>query len=145
MWPKRFSERWLGASTGSAGIVPVATFRGWLWTIARNEARNHFARLAKSPQVIGGSDLQARLAEIPEHCADDSDGSQGSSETAGVIHRALDVIRGDFQEQTWLAFVRTAVDGRSAPEVAAELGMTKRAVRQAKYRVLQRLRRNSAI
>ena len=57
-----------------------------------------------------------------------------------MVRRALDVIRGDFQEQTWLAFLRTAVDGRAASEAAAELNMSQRAVRQAKYRVLQRLR-----
>jgi RNA polymerase sigma-70 factor (ECF subfamily) len=38
------------------------------------------------------------------------------------------------------AFWRTAVDGQSAAETAAELGMSVPAVRMAKSRVLHRLR-----
>ena len=37
-------------------------------------------------------------------------------------------------------FWRTTVDGRPSPEVAAELGMTKKAVRQAKCRVVRLVR-----
>ncbi|MGO8750097.1 MAG: hypothetical protein ACLQNE_29480 [Thermoguttaceae bacterium] len=44
-----------------------------------------------------------------------------------------------FQERTWRAFLRTVVDGAGAVEVAAELKITTRAVRQAKHRGLQRL------
>ncbi len=129
-----------GAIEGFRRDYPGASFRGWLWTIARNEVCNYRARAAHSPQAIGGTDMQLRLADIPEASGDGSDCSQANDESAGVVRRALDVIRGDFQEQTWLAFLRTAVDGRAAHEVAGELGMTKHAVRQAKYRVLQRLR-----
>jgi RNA polymerase sigma-70 factor (ECF subfamily) len=46
----------------------------------------------------------------------------------------------EFEERTWQAFWRTAVDGRSAADVGAELGMTPGAVRVAKSRVLHRLR-----
>ena len=31
-----------------------------------------------------------------------------------LLHRALDVIRGEFEPRTWQAFWRTAVDGRAA-------------------------------
>jgi RNA polymerase sigma-70 factor (ECF subfamily) len=85
-------------------------------------------------------DLVDRLADIPERRDDAADSPEAITENAALVRQALNMIRGDFQEQTWRAFLRTAVDGRPAPEVAAELGMTKRAVRQAKYRVLQRLR-----
>ena len=57
-----------------------------------------------------------------------------------IVHQLLEVIRDDFQEHTFQAFWRTAVDGRSAVDVADELGMTPEAVRAARYRVLKRLR-----
>ena len=50
------------------------------------------------------------------------------------------LIRGEFHPHTWQAFWATAVEGRSAPDVAAELGMSPVGVRVAKSRVLQRLR-----
>jgi RNA polymerase sigma-70 factor (ECF subfamily) len=46
----------------------------------------------------------------------------------------------DFDQKTWQAFRRMAVDGHLSAEIAADLGMTKDAVRQAKCRVLRRLR-----
>jgi RNA polymerase sigma-70 factor (ECF subfamily) len=49
-------------------------------------------------------------------------------------------LRSEFEEHTWRAFWRVAVDGQPAPEVAAELGMKPNAVRTAKSRVLRRLR-----
>ncbi|MEZ6101764.1 MAG: hypothetical protein R3E01_22750 [Pirellulaceae bacterium] len=42
---------------------------------------------------------------------------------------------------TWDAFWRTAVLGQATADVADELGMTAAAVRKAKSRTLQRLRR----
>ena len=45
---------------------------------------------------------------------------------------------------TWEAFVRFALDGRSAAEVADELGTTEEAVLKGKYRILKRLREEAA-
>jgi RNA polymerase sigma-70 factor (ECF subfamily) len=50
------------------------------------------------------------------------------------------MIRSEFEERTWQAFWRTAVDGLTAADVGAELHMKSGAVRVAKCRVLQRLR-----
>jgi len=49
-------------------------------------------------------------------------------------------VRGSFREATWQAFWRTAVEGRSPQEVAAELGLSPGAVYIARSRVLARLR-----
>ncbi len=118
----------------------VGTFRGWLWTIAKNKANTFFSQRARRPEVIGGTDLQARLAEIPDRYPHESTSEESKAETSSLIARAMGVIRGDFQEQTWSAFLRTAIDGLNATKVAVQLQMTPRAVRQAKHRVLERLR-----
>ncbi len=55
---------------------------------------------------------------------------------------ALDAARASFDKQTWKCFWLVAREGHSAVEVAEQLGMKPAAVRQAKYRVTQRLRRD---
>jgi len=57
-----------------------------------------------------------------------------------VIRRALELLREEFEERTWQAFWRMAVLGQTAAEIARDLGMTKHTVRQAKYRVMRRLK-----
>ena len=49
-------------------------------------------------------------------------------------------MRGHFQNRTWQAFWRTAVEGRSPREVAEALGLSVGAVYIAKSRVLARLK-----
>ena len=49
-------------------------------------------------------------------------------------------IRGDFDDPTWQAFWRLTVENHATADIAAELGISQGAVRQAKYRVLCRLR-----
>lgn len=58
----------------------------------------------------------------------------------GVVLRALEQIRHEFQPQTWAAFWRTVVDGQTTQVVANELNLSTSSVRQAKSRVLRRLR-----
>lgn len=50
------------------------------------------------------------------------------------------MVRSEFEDRTWQAFWRVAVEGHATAEVAADLGITANAVRQAKSRVLRRLR-----
>lgn len=120
---------------------PRATFRGWLWTITRNAVGQWKRR--HEPEAAGGSTAQALLAEIPE--ADEPSEAQSppadSNDMAALISRALQQIRADIAEPTWSAFWHTTVLGRSATEAGEELGMTAMAVRQAKSRVLRRLRK----
>jgi RNA polymerase sigma-70 factor (ECF subfamily) len=120
---------------------PRATFRGWLWTITRNAVLQ--SRRSPEAQGAGGSTALARLAEFPEpwRSGDEEAPPSESNDTAALIARALDQIRPEVEEQTWAAFWNTAVLGHSATEAAADLGMTPMAVRQAKSRVLRRLRK----
>ena len=53
---------------------------------------------------------------------------------------ALEITRNDFDQRTWRAFWLMSIDDRTSGDVGEQLGMSKDAVRQAKRRVLQRLR-----
>jgi RNA polymerase sigma-70 factor (ECF subfamily) len=119
---------------------PGDTFRGWLRRITQNKLRDHFRRTGREPRGAGGSSAMERLAQLPgAEPADDDLVPDGEGESI-LFTRALDLIRGEFAEQTWAAFWRTAVEGRPARDVAADLAMTPGAVRVAKCRVLRRLR-----
>jgi RNA polymerase sigma-70 factor (ECF subfamily) len=57
-----------------------------------------------------------------------------------VIRSLLAAVRPDFEPSTWQAFEGFAINGMPAAEVAREMGISKGAVVQAKFRVLKRLR-----
>lgn len=117
------------------------TFRGWLWTITRNKIRDHFRTLRSRPDAAGGSEAQQWLAEVPDPFAGSGDDATGDvPEWKHLFHRALEMIRSEFEPRTWQAFWRSTVEGHDTGTIAEELGMTGNAVRKAKSRVLHRLR-----
>jgi RNA polymerase sigma-70 factor, ECF subfamily len=116
------------------------TFRGWLRTITQSKVCDHFRRRGREPDGVGGTDAQRRMAQVPAPDSSEEDSAAEQTAEGRVVHQVLGLIRGEFEERTWQAFWRTAVEGQSAPEVAAALAMSPGAVRVAKSRVLHRLR-----
>jgi RNA polymerase sigma-70 factor (ECF subfamily) len=114
------------------------TFRGWLRAVTRNQLLMHFRRNQGRARATGGSNAWADLQAVADPLAGDP--AEDKAEGGALYRRAVELVRGDFEEQTWQAFWLTAVEGRSAAALAPELGMTPAGVRQAKARVLRRLR-----
>lgn len=112
------------------------TFRGWLWTITRNKLNDRYRSQRYRPQAIGGTDAQTMFQSLPEVEPGEASGIHDNQ----ILHRALELIRPDFDERNWQAFWRMVVDGQAAPAIGQELGMTANAVHQAKFRILRRLR-----
>jgi RNA polymerase sigma-70 factor (ECF subfamily) len=115
---------------------PGDTFRGWLRGITRFKIIDHIRRRAGGAEAQGGTDALKQMhqlaeQELPEDTEDD---------LGGLYRRALELVRSEFEQRTWEAFWRSAVDGQSPAEIAASLGVTTAAVRKAKSRVLHRLR-----
>jgi RNA polymerase sigma-70 factor (ECF subfamily) len=115
---------------------PGDSFRGWLRGITRNKIFDHLRRRQRQPAAKGGSDFFNRLLELPEPDLPEDT----AEDLAGLYHRALELVRGEFEERTWQAFYRAAVAGHPPAVIAADLGVTTAAVRKAKSRVLLRLR-----
>jgi len=119
---------------------PGDSFRGWLWGITNNKLKEFFRRQAADPQAFGGTDAQLQLNDLAGAPPDDSADSPPLEPNAILMHRVIGLIQEEFEEKTWRAFWLTTVDERKSADVAEELGMTPKAVRQAKYRVLRRIR-----
>jgi RNA polymerase sigma-70 factor (ECF subfamily) len=115
------------------------TFRGWLYTVTRNKIYNHLNGQRNRPRGAGDSAAQERLDAIADRNTDREDDWELEYQRR-LASQAMELVKDEFQPNTWQAFRRTAVEGRPAQEVGDELKMTPGAVYVAKSRVLARLR-----
>ena len=116
------------------------SFRGWLFVVTRNMVRNYLSRTLGGTQAQGGTSIQLQLLQQPELVDEDSLTGSSASMVESSMQEVLDAVRARFDERSWKCFWMIAMEGSSAGEVADQLGMKPAAVRQAKYRVVQRLR-----
>ena len=115
-------------------------FRGWLWTITRRKIQDHYRSLASREEARGGTDAQQWLAAVPEQPDEDGHDEEDRSQLSGLFVRALGMVKAEFEDRTWQAFWQVVVEKRPAQEVALDLGISANGVRQAKSRVLRRMR-----
>jgi RNA polymerase sigma-70 factor (ECF subfamily) len=115
------------------------SFRGWLFTVARNKLRNFLAVQERHEQGSGDPDAQHRLQELPAPADDSADWWDQEYERQ-LFFWAAEQVRGCFQDSTWQAFWQTAVEGKSGKDVAQCLGLSVAAVYLAKGRVMTRLK-----
>ena len=80
-----------------------------------------------------------RLQELPDDNEDEAD-SADAQDASDLFCRGLDLIRSEFEDRTWQAFWQLVVEGRSSDEVCRKFQMAPGTLRQAKYKVLRRLR-----
>ena len=113
---------------------PKRRFRGWLRTIAINKAtdlkrRNHI-------RPISGQDETLACISV----ASEVDLWDESEYRSYLVSHAMKLMRAQFPERHWDACWMMVAEGRSAKQVAQELGMTENAVYVAKSRLMKRLR-----
>jgi RNA polymerase sigma-70 factor (ECF subfamily) len=113
-------------------------FRAWLRGVIVNRLRE-LGRQRKYSPLAGGSELALRLEQLAD---DDSQLSQkwDREHDQHVVNQLLKRIAGDFEATTWQAFRAFVLEGQTAAEVAAVLGISQGAVWTAKSHVLKRLR-----
>jgi RNA polymerase sigma-70 factor (ECF subfamily) len=117
---------------------PTDTFRGWLRTLTRHRVVEHFRRERRHIAAVGGSEAFGLFLNQPDAESDPDAGERALS--VDLYRRALEFIRGEFEPRTWGMFWRSVVDGLPTASVATEIGVSAAAVRQARSRVLRRIR-----
>jgi len=115
---------------------PGDTFRGWLNGITRFKIMDHFRQRASGVEAQGGTSILEKLHQVAEQeMPEDTE-----EDLTGLYHRALELVRSEFEPRSWEMFWRAAIDDQSPAAIAADMGVSPAAVRKAKSRVLLRLR-----
>jgi RNA polymerase sigma-70 factor (ECF subfamily) len=112
-------------------------FRGWLFTVARNQLRKFLQGRRRQPMGTGDphADLLLQQQPAPEEVLAWEQGYQ-----ARLFELASERVRPSFRPATWEAFWRSMVGGEDPGAVGAALGMSVGAVYIARTRVLARIR-----
>jgi RNA polymerase sigma-70 factor (ECF subfamily) len=112
---------------------PGGSFRAWLKTLARHAWIDFVADRKRG----GAGDTVTALEELPAR--DDLEARLAEAFDMEVLEVATSRVRQRVAEATWEAFRLTALDGLSAAEAAARLGMSVANVFKAKSNVRKML------
>jgi len=115
----------------------AGSFRGWLRTVTRRAWADHLAARRRAAVGTGDSETAARLAALPD--AEDLDRTLEEEHRREVFEHAAELVRRRVAAHTWEAFRLTALDGLSAADAAARLGMQVGTVFVAKHKVKEML------
>lgn len=137
----------------------AGSFRGWLWTITANKIRDRLRAQRPHDRARGGSSALLGLQSIVDpHDPQDSEleapgpgepepepgvpesEPTSSDDLRSLMSRAMEQVRAEFEENTWLIFLRSVVDQQSTQGVAEQFGVTPATVRKVRSRVMRRLR-----
>ena len=131
-----------GGLAGFRRDRPADSFRGWLFGVTRHALLRHFHRAGHQPRAVGGTDFRLRIDALPDPAGEpeSADGPDCPADSTALYRRGLELVRAEFEPRTWEMFWQHVVGGRTPADVAADLGVSAAAVRQAKSRVLRRLR-----
>jgi RNA polymerase sigma-70 factor (ECF subfamily) len=121
---------------------PGDTFRGWLRVISRRKFLDLCRNRRNRPEAEGGSDAQMAMMQLPLPVESaENEATEDSPELVkGMHHRALELVRAEFEDRTWQAFWRSAVEGQAPADIARDMNISPAGVRKAKSRVLRRLK-----
>lgn len=119
---------------------PGQGLRPWLRTISTNVINDHFRKLKKEREVFGLAAFHGILDDFPSPWDEESNSWVTTPDAVLVLRQAMECIRIDYEDKTWQAFWRTVVEEQPTAEVAMELGLAQGTVRQARYKILKRLR-----
>ena len=115
-----------------------ATFRGWLWTVTRNQIRAYYRKVGNAQGALGGSTAMRHIHDIVDNVPRE-DPSE-ATDIVSLTRRAMDRIEIEFEPKTWQIFLDSAVAGQPSHVVAERYDVTPATVRKVRSRVLRRLR-----
>jgi RNA polymerase sigma-70 factor, ECF subfamily len=119
------------------------SFRGWLCTVTRNEAKR-FQRQEKRAAKVGKIGTGSpKISVLLNEQADDTNLTEvldAEDYELKLYEQARQAVCAAVSTATWRAFEETTLENRPVLQVAKELGITAKAVYSAKARVLGMLR-----
>jgi RNA polymerase sigma-70 factor (ECF subfamily) len=116
------------------------TFRGWLYTVARNKIFNFLEASRHNPgRGAGGEDAREQLESVASTEWEFAK-SWDEEYERNLAALAMQRVKDEVQPATWQAFWLTAVEGKQAREAGEVLGMSAGSVYVARSRVLARLK-----
>jgi RNA polymerase sigma factor (sigma-70 family) len=115
------------------------SFRGWLFTIARNLMVNFLASQHRHARGTGDTLMAHLLEEQPAPSAGETALFEAEYRRR-LLDWAAELVRGEFSELAWNAFWQTGVEGKRAKEVAEALGTTVGTIYYYKSQVMARVR-----
>jgi len=119
-----------------------AKFRTWLGRVAHNAILNALTR-GKPDRGSGDSAVAALLDGHGSPTGPDSDLLR-LEHRREVFRWAARQVRREFQQETWDAFWRTAVEGHTVDAVAEQLAKNRGAIYAARSRVMRRIQEKVA-
>ena len=118
------------------------SFRGWLFTIARNEIRKFAARDANRSRGTGDTNMRQILEAVPDRDSERCDWDRDY--LLNLFHWAAKRVKVEFRDSTWQSFWRTVALGEEIETVARDLGVSSGAIYIARSRVTARIKREIA-
>lgn len=118
----------------------AGSFRAWLWTITRRKVLDQLRSKGRRPNAFGGSTAAVKFQEVVDASTIPDDEPTADDQIQRLLQRALQQVQGEFESKTWQAFTRSVIDGLPTDVVATELNLAPATVRQARSRVLRKLR-----
>lgn len=119
---------------------PDQGLRRWLKTIAKNVITDHFRKIAVERHGLGQDIVEGLLRELQAPTDSSSDGFLPEFAGIAALRIVLETAQLDYEISTWRAFWQTVVEEQPAVVVAKDLGVSPGTVRQARYKILKRLR-----
>ena len=115
-----------------------ASFRRWLFRVARNVVITFLVKQSRQPELLD----DCRIVELRDATI------LGNAESElfdreyrqQVLARAMEQVRREFRNTTWQAFVETSINGRPISDVASQLKLSHGSVYVARSRIIARLR-----
>lgn len=112
-------------------------FRAWLWTITANKVRDFYRRNQNQISAQGGSTALGKLEQVAVVPDEEPTDDRQMDE---LLRRGMRQVQVEFESRTWDMFRRAVIDQVATSVIAQEFDVSPAAVRQARSRVLRRLR-----
>jgi RNA polymerase sigma-70 factor (ECF subfamily) len=113
-------------------------FRTWLWQVTMSALIDWQRKAGQQPPPVG------TLPDAPAPADREPEAAWCQAHKQRVLEYVLEQVRAESQPKTWACFEQRVLRGRTAADVAAELGLTANAVKVNASRVLARVRERCA-